>query len=499
MITSLSLISFSVLACTSAARADEASDLDAFVRAGMKDWTLTGLAISVVKEDRVAFSRGYGTRDIQTGAPVDENTVFQLGSASKPLTATAVALLVQQGKAEWDAPVRSYWPSFQVQDRTVTEQATLRDILCHRTGVGENESTLYYCMPITCKELLARLPDVEQAAQFRTEWRYSNLMYCVAGNVVATISDKGWDESMSTQVFQPLGMTRTATSLKALALLDNVAVPHVRVGDETFSTEFADQDNIGPAAAICSSAGDLSRWLLMMVNGGKIDGKQFLGSAVASEMRKPHILMPADPVHGEHVFNAYGLGLVVWDYHGHQIAAHSGMAGHTLAMIGFVPEKRVGAVVLTNHRRCLFHYAAFRRALDLYCGLPPIDLDSANKRLIGDLVARQKAAIRRREASRDPNKKPTLQQSGYCGRFAGAYGQLGAIDAQAGGLVLTYGNLVADVAHWHDDTFRARLRQRRLADEQDWWLTFDVAEGAVRKLHIHSEHDVQGDFVPVKK
>jgi CubicO group peptidase (beta-lactamase class C family) len=398
---------------------------------------------------------------------------------------------------EWNAPIKEYWPTFQVRDRVVSSNATLRDILCHRSGVGKSEAAIYYGMPITRGDLLARLHEVEQAAPFRTEWRYSNLMYCVAGQIVEEVTGKGWDEYMSTRVFRPLGMTRTETSVKSFAMIENVATPHLRVDGVTLATEFADQDNIGPAASVCSSARDLSQWLMMMANGGRYNDKQFLQGDVLKELLKPHILMPADPVHGEHVFNAYGLGLVLWDYHGNRIAAHSGMAGHTVAMIGFVPEKRVGAVVLTNHRRCLFHYAAFRRALDLFCGLPLADLDSANKQLLEKFVASQNEVVQRREASRDPGKKSTLLQSAYCGHFSGAYGQIAAIEMDSDQLVLKYGNLIADVTHWHDDTFRARLRQPRLADEQDWWLTFSVRGGTVSKLHIHSEHDVDGDFLPV--
>ncbi len=486
------------LTCAPELRADEkeADRLHAFISQGMQDWSLTGLAVAVVKDDRVVFQRGYGVRRIGTKAPIDEQTVFQIGSASKPLTASGIALLVQDGSATWDKPIRETWSAFRAFDPAVTREATLRDVLCHRTGVGKDESLLYYAMPTTRRELLGRLPEIQQAAPFRTEMRYSNVMYTVAGQVVEQVTGQSWDEYMSKRVFQPLGMSRTTTSVQALAKLENVAVPHVRVGDETFATEPADQDNIGPAASINSSVADLAQWLKMITSGGRHKDKQFLDPALVSEMLKPHVLMPADPVHGQHVFSAYGLGFMLWDYHGHRIAAHSGMSGHSLAMIGLVPEKRVGVVVLTNHRRCLFHYAAFRRALDLYCGMPPIDLDSANKKLLAEFLAREADAAKRRAAARDGSKKPTLPLRQYCGRYQGKFELVARLEMEAENLTLRYGNHVADLTHWHGDTFRARLRQRRLAEEQDWWLTFSVAGGAVAKLHIHSQHDVHDDFVP---
>jgi CubicO group peptidase (beta-lactamase class C family) len=481
-------------------RANEVQEekLHAFIQQGMQDWSLTGLAVAVVKDDKVVFARGYGVRDVRTKAAVNEHTVFQIGSCSKPLTAAGAALLVQDGRIEWDTPIIERWRDFQVADPVVTKQATLRDILCHRTGVGKGEGALYHEMPISRSDLLKRLSEVKQAAPFRTEWRYSGAMFAAAGRVIEETAGESWDDTMSTRLFQPLGMTRTHTSIKALTRIDNVATPHVRVNDETFVTEFADRDNIGPGASISSSAHDLSQWLLMMVNEGRHKGQQILKPGIVREMVKPQILVPfADPVHGEHAFDASGLGLMLQDYHGQRIAFHAGMVGHSLAIMGFVPEKRVGVVVLTNHRRCLFHYAAFRRALDLYCGMPPVDLDSANKKLLAELQIPQATSLRLRAAARDSSKKPTLPLENYRGTFKGEYDSLATLEREASGAVLRYGNFVADVVHWHDDTFRARLRQRRLADEQDWYLTFTVAKGAIVKLHIHSEHDVHADFVPV--
>ena len=173
------------LSMTLGVRADDGPShaLHGFVEQGMSDWSVTGISIAVVKQGETVFLRGYGVRDIRSGEPVDEHTVFQIGSCSKPLSATAIATLVSDGALQWDSRVADVWPGFHTQDPGVMDQATLRDLLCHRTGVGEAESTLYYEMPISRNELLARLPEVRQAVPFRTGWRYSNLMYVVAARM----------------------------------------------------------------------------------------------------------------------------------------------------------------------------------------------------------------------------------------------------------------------------------------------------------------------------
>jgi len=487
-----------LLAATSTLACDDVPPdrLDAFVRQGMRDWSVTGLSIAVVKDGRIDFLRGYGVRDARTNEPVDADTVFQIGSCSKPLTATALASLVDDGSLRWDTPVVRVWPTFRTADPTVTRQATLRDLLCHRTGVGRHEAVLYHEMPIGRAALLDRLREVSQAAAFRTEWRYSGLMYTVAGQMAARSTGKSWDDFMRRRLFEPLGMDRTVTSLAALGELDNVAVPHVRAGEKVDATKFADRDNVGPSASIASSASDLAKWLLLMTERGRAQDQRLLRPEVVDEMTTPQILMKAvDPVHGAHAFHAYGLGLMLLDYHGRRLAQHAGMAGHSMAMVGFVPEDRVGVAVLTNYRPSLFHYAVFRRAIDLYCGQEPLELDAANRKLFDEHFARLAQSVGERNAQRDPARRSTLPLQAYLGNFEGRYGWRVTIRAEADAIVLRYGNYVADVEHWRDDTFRARLRERRMPAEQDWYLHFTVVDGRVAKLHIHSEHDVDADFV----
>src|SRR5438045_1986655 len=176
----LAVLASAALALVAASHSDltandgEAEKLHAFIEQGMQEWSLAGLAVAVVKEDSVVFIRGYGVRDIRSKEPIDESTIFQLASCSKPLTATAVALLVQDGTIKWNTPIAENWPNFRVADSLATKQTSLRDILSHRTGIGKDESALYYEMPITRSQLLAGLPELRQAAPFRRYFRCSD-------------------------------------------------------------------------------------------------------------------------------------------------------------------------------------------------------------------------------------------------------------------------------------------------------------------------------------
>ena len=477
-----------------------AESLDSFTKLGIDEWSVTGIAVAVVKDGRVVFMRGYGVRDNRTGKPVDQDTVFQIGSCTKPLTATLIARLVSDETVQWDSRVKELWPDFDTCDPAVTKQATLRDLLCHRTGIGKNESALYYEMPITRDELLSRLPDIQQAAKFRSKWRYSGVMYTVAGRAAESATRSPWEELMQRRLFQPLGMTRTIATNSGLSNMDNVAIPHVRTADGVRAGKFADQNAIAPAGAVCSSVNDLSKWLLMLTGDGQTkDRRELIQSEAIRELTKPQISMPfSDPVLGEYAVKNYGLGFMVYDYHGRSLALHTGMSGHSMGIVGFVPKDRVGVAVLTNYRPSLLHYAVFRHAIDLYCGEEPVDLNSANRKLFDEHLARQAESLMRRAATRDVKAHPTLPIQDYAGAYERESGLRATLSMEAKRLILRYGNFVADVETWNGDTFLARLREPRLPAEQNWYLTFTVEKSRVKQLHIQSEHDVHADFSPVQ-
>lgn len=501
----MSMMALAFAACphrqTQGADKSAAESLDSFTTLGIDEWSVTGLAVAVVKDGQVVFLRGYGVRDKRTGKPVDQDTVFQIGSCSKPLTATLIARLVSDKTVQWDSRVKELWPGFETCDSTVTDQATLRDLLCHRTGIGKDEAALYYEMPITRDELLSRLPDIQQAAKFRSRWRYSGVMYTVAGRAAESVTRSPWEELMQRQLFQPLGMTRTIATSKRLSKMDNVAIPHVRTADGVRVGKFADQNAIAPAGAVCSSVKDLSKWLLMLTGQGQTDDKHTLiQQAGLRELTKPQISMPfSDPVLGEYAVKNYGLGFMVYDYHGRSLALHTGMSGHSMGIVGFVPNDRVGVAVLTNYRPSLLHYAVFRRAIDLFCGEDPVDLNSANRMLFDEHIGRQAESLKRRAATRDVNSLPTLPIQDYVGTYERESGHRATLSMEAKQLILRYGNFAADVETWNGDTLLARLREPRLPAEQNWYLTFTVEKDRVTQMHIESGHDVHADFSPVPK
>ena len=206
----------------------ELESLETYIEAGMSRWSLTGLALAVVKGNDVVVAKGFGQRRFDHDEPVDEHTIFAVASCSKPITATSLALLVDEGKISWDEPIRAYIPEFELKDPVASMHVSVRDFLCHRSGLGGG---IFYYSTLDRSELVSKIPSLEPVNLFRSQFRYSNINYVAASEVVPAVTGKSWDEFVKARVFSSLGMNRTLTSYQAMQAAENVAYPHLKVDD----------------------------------------------------------------------------------------------------------------------------------------------------------------------------------------------------------------------------------------------------------------------------
>ena len=239
------------------------ADLDNYVARAMKTFDVPGMALAVVKDGKVVVSKGYGVRKLGESTPVDENTLFGIGSNTKAFTAAALATLVDEGKVHWDDPVNDYLPGFVMNAPYVSKEMQIRDLLCHRSGLGLGEGDLMFWphTTFTREEVVYRLRYLKPATSFRTTFAYNNLMFLTAGQVVAAVSGKSWDDYVREKIFLPLGMKTTNTSNTAFRPGDDFASPHEKVDGKLQVIPFEDLDNAGPAGSINSSVAEMSRWI----------------------------------------------------------------------------------------------------------------------------------------------------------------------------------------------------------------------------------------------
>ena len=225
---------------------------DDYVNKALKDWDVPGVAIAVIKDDKIVFAKGYGVREIGKPEKVDERTIFAIGSSTKAFTAASIAMLVDEGKIKWDDPATKYLPGFQLYDANVTREMTVRDLLTHRIGL-ERGDALWYATDMSRDEILRRIRFLKPSSSMRSKFGYQNIMFLAAGQMVPQVTGKTWDDFLSERIFTPLGMNSTSTSISALKNSNDVAAPHSKFDDKVTAIPYRMIDNIGPAGSINSN------------------------------------------------------------------------------------------------------------------------------------------------------------------------------------------------------------------------------------------------------
>src|SRR5688572_10541182 len=253
---------------------DPFDGLDRYLREALPQWQVPGLAIAVVKDSEVVLARGYGVRHLGRDEPVTADTVFSIASCTKSFTAACIALLVEQGKLRWDDPVRQHLPGFRVADPYVTEHVTIRDLLCHRTGLVRGD-LVGMSGGFTHTEILNQVQFLPQAAPFRSKMTYNNLMFTVLGEIVQKKSGLSWQEFVAKRLFMPLEMKSTTTDRETIAA-DRLVTRHRLYDGELAPIRTPQSDKMAPAGAIHSTVRDMARWITFQLSEGELNGQPLL-------------------------------------------------------------------------------------------------------------------------------------------------------------------------------------------------------------------------------
>jgi CubicO group peptidase (beta-lactamase class C family) len=447
-----------------------------------------------VKDGKVVLAKGYGVRRLGEPAPVDARTRFGIASNTKIFTATALGLLVEEGKLDWDAPVVRYLPGFAMYDPWVTREITVRDLLVHRSGLGLGAGDLLWWPASTYdrKEIVRRLRYIKPATSFRSAYAYDNVLYSVAGEVLEAVSGQSWEEFVASRVLAKVGMTGSNARHSDAGKGEDVAAPHAEVGGRVRPIAAFTSDNVNPAGGINSSAEDMAKWLIVQLDSGRLaGGGRLFSPATTRELWRPVTPMPIGNPPPElgalrPAFNFYALGLDVRDYRGHQLLTHTGGLPGYVSVVAMVPDRRLGVVVLTNQESEAAFLAISYRALDHYLGAPPTDYATILKRLVDRNRAAVDSIERTAAAQRDTASRPSLPLASYAGRYADPwYGDVD-VSVEKGRLVMRFSHtpaLTGDLEHWQHDTFVARWRDREL--RADAFVTFALnPDGTVDRVKL---------------
>jgi len=430
---------------------------DAFVEAQMKEWKVPGVAIAIVKDGKVVLERGYGQRDVKGALAVDAATLFAIGSSTKAFTALDLALLVDEGKLEWDKPVVSYMPDFKLQDETATKLMTPRDLLTHRSGLPRHD-LMWYGSNATREEMYGRLQYLQPSASVRNRFQYQNLMVMTAGILAGELTGTTWEAFTRERILVPLGMESTVFSVPDAEKSGNVSKPYELKGDAEELTEMAYRDvqALGPAGTIFSSANDMAEWLKLQLGDGTLDGKPIVSGAQLAEMHKPQMVAESPFVFPENPIVLYGLGWFVQPYRGHARIHHGGNIDGFSAMVSLMPDENAGAVILTNLNGNPLPMILSDAIHDRLAELEPVDWSGRYKARREQMKAMEKESEKAREGERRTGTKPSHPLADYAAEYEHpAYGVLTiTVSGKPEALAMSYNGFEPALAHWHYDVFR---------------------------------------------
>ncbi|MEO5579551.1 MAG: serine hydrolase [Gemmatimonadaceae bacterium] len=449
------------------------ADLDRFVASVMEQFRVPGLSVAIVKDGKVVLSRGYGVRALGGTTRVDAKTLFGIASNTKIFTATALGLLVEEGKLEWDAPVIRYLPGFAMYDPFVTRELTIRDLMVHRSGLGLGAGDLLWWPESTYdrKEIVRRLRFIPPATSFRNAYAYDNVLYTVAGEVIESVSGLSWEDFVDRRILAKVGMSGSNVRHSGAGKGDNVAATHAEVDGRLRLVPPLVSDNTNPAGGINSSSDDMAKWLIVQLDSGRLaNGARLFQPATTRQLWTMVTPIPGGPPATElafqrYSFNGYALGMGVRDYRGRQMLSHTGGLPGYLSKVTMIPELRLGVVVLTNQESGSAFNAISYRVVDHYLGAAPVDYVGIYRKLEERRRAADAAAEKAAVTARDTASRPSLALAGYAGTYSDPwYGNVNIV-LKSGKLFMRFAHtpsLEGELVHWQHDTFVARWTDRTL-------------------------------------
>jgi CubicO group peptidase (beta-lactamase class C family) len=452
------------------------AELDDYFRKMVAEWDIPSASIGIIKDGELVFTGNYGVLKAGKEDTPDANTLYAIASNSKAFTSAIIGMLVQEGKMDWNDPVRKYLPYFDLYDPWVSEHATIRDILSHRVGLGTfSGDNIWYKSELPAKEFIKRYKHVPQAFPFRSGYGYSNLMFIAAGEIIETVTGKSWAENVRERILEPLGMDRTLASVKELESRGNYATPHARNEDGNYPIPWTSWDNVAATGGLISSVSDLANWMVFNLDNGIHKGDTLLSKKTRNLLWTPHNNFTVDhtsPNDFNRHFRGYGLGWGLSDYRGRLFVGHTGGYDGMITAVSLIPDENLGVVVLTNGVKSPIMAATYY-ALDRFLGVEEVKDWSADYLKRTDEYMAKDTRIADRKSKRVMNTQPSVAREKLIGTYeSDIYGTL-YVREKGGELTLEFAHsplLSARLTHWHYDVWEIHW------DHPQAWFSFGTVK-----------------------
>lgn len=461
----------------------------------LKDQNCAGFSVAVVKGNQVIYLQGFGYRDVEKKLPVTPNTMFAIGSSSKAFTASLLGILQERGKLSLDDRTCKYLPNLKIDDPTRAQEITIRDMMCHRTGLPRYDYSWYTFNSASKDSLLARLAYMKPTAGLRESWQYNNYMFLAQGMIAEKITGTTWEENMLKEFFMPLGMKRSNTSLKGFTSDSDASFPYtVSKSGVIEKMDYFDISGMSPAGSINSTASDLTNWLKLWINGGKYNGTQVVPAAYYQEAISSQMVMNSGlpTKFNDLAFSNYGLGWMMHSYRGHYQVEHGGNIDGFSANVAFFPSDSIGIVVLTNQDGSSVPKIVRNLISDRLLGMEYRDWNGIVKKEMDEMKEETDKIEADKESSNVKNTKPSHELSAYAGSYTNpAYGTI-EIGNGKDGLEVQMGKYKAKLMHYHYDYFIVTKLDSNRLELEGLKLSFETGvDGKIADLKV--QFDATGD------
>ncbi|MFC1726098.1 serine hydrolase [candidate division KSB1 bacterium] len=380
----------------------------------MEKWNVPGAAVVIVKDGQLIFAEGFGYGDIEKKQKVTKGTNFILASVTKAFTSMVVGLLTEDGKLDWDKPVKEYFPGFKLSDKYIEEKITFKDMLTHRSGLPRHDY-VWFNSPFTVEEITERLQYLQFSAGLREKYGYNNLMYMAAGYLAGKAAGTTWEKLVKNRIFKPLGMERSGCSVEELLRSDGYSLSYREENGRLTANEFPTPEyKVGyyprASGSVYSNVEDMSKWMIMHLGKGMFKGKRFISQNIISQMHSPQIVMPQSPyLKSETMNRAYGMGWTISNYRGHYSVSHTGGTMGYSTIVAMFPHENTGIIVLTNKGTPLPTLISLY-ASDLLLDLEPI---AWNERI----KPSSRSTAENNENEKKKSSKPPRPLAEYTGKY----------------------------------------------------------------------------------
>lgn len=436
------------------------------IEKALKDYQVPGLAIGVVVDGHIVYAKGFGFRDIEQKLPMNQETLFAIGSCTKAFTTFVIGNLVDEGLLEWDQPIIDTLPEFRLWDQYATTNVTLRDLLTHRTGMPRHEF-FWYNSKMSKSEMLKRIRYLQPSFEIRERYQYGNLMYFTAGLAMEKVAGKPWETLIRERILVPLEMTHTNFSVEETQKTENFASPYLEKNDRLKKIPFRNLSLIDSAGAINSNIDDMMHWMQMLLAGGVYKNQPLISPATLQELHAPQVVVPGAPECKESLLYAYGIGWGVLSYQGHYFVSHDGVSDGFTSVAGLLPAENIGLVVLANKNMTSLPRYISLEIIDRLLELPAHDWFQEGVESLRKNKEGMKETRIQEDRMRKKGTSPCHPLEEYVGIYEHpGYGKL-TIELVGENLRADINDLIFILDHWHYDVFNVTQ------EKQDMIVSFE--------------------------